>query len=390
MTTVDELHDVYVGGQWRRASSTARTTVVNPTTEEAVAAVVDADAADVDTAVRVAATAASTWGRTPVERRCALVERLAEEIAARAAQLTALITTENGTPVAESSHAAVQAAAHLRHTAGIGPAACADDVRDNPVAPGTTLVRRRPRGVAALITPWNFPLSLIVVKLGPALVAGCPVVIKPAPETPLAARMLMDAVHACGFPHGVVNLVTGGARTGQALVEHDLVATVSFTGSTAAGRAIGEACGRRLRPATLELGGKSAAVVLDDVEPDVLAANVIKVAMRNTGQTCKACTRLIVPRTRRKELVDLVADVIAAAPLGDPFDPTTVFGPLVSDRQRARVLGYLETGRAEGARVVVGGGRPVDLPTGFYVEPTVVDDVTPDMVIAREEIFGRC
>lgn len=388
MTTVDELGDVYVAGRWQPARSAARTTVVDPATEEPVAHVVDGDAADVDAAVRAAAAVAGAWARTPVEERCALVERLADEIEARAARFTSLITTENGTPVAESSHAAVQAAAHLRHTAGIGPAACADDVRANPMAPGSTLVRRRPHGVSALITPWNFPLSLIVVKLGPAVVAGCPVVIKPAPETPLAARLLMDAVAAAGFPDGVVNLVTGSGGTGRALVEHDLVAHVSFTGSTAVGRAIGEACGRRLRPATLELGGKSAAVVLDDTDPEVLAANVVKVAMRNTGQTCKACTRLVVPRTRQEEIVGLVADVVAAAPLGDPFDPSTVFGPLVSDRQRARVLGYLDAGRAEGARAVVGGGRPARLSTGFYVEPTVFDDVTADMRIAREEIFG--
>jgi aldehyde dehydrogenase (NAD+) len=388
VTAVEELTDLYVAGRWRPARSTARTTVTDPATEEPLARVVDGAAADVDTAVRAAAAVAEAWARTPVDQRCALVERLAAEIEARAAAFTTLITTENGTPVAESSHAAVQAAAHLRHTAGIGPAACADEVRDNPMAPGSTLVRRRPRGVAALITPWNFPLSLIVVKLGPALVAGCPVVVKPAPETPLAARLLMEAVGAAGLPPGVVNLVTGGGETGRALVEHDLVATVSFTGSTAVGRTIGEACGRRLRPATLELGGKSAAVVLDDVDPGVLAANVIKVAMRNTGQTCKACTRLVVPRTRQEELVDLVADVVTAAPLGDPFDPATVFGPLVSDRQRSTVLGYLDAGRAEGARAVVGGGRPERLPTGFYVEPTVFDDVTPDMRIAREEIFG--
>jgi aldehyde dehydrogenase (NAD+) len=171
-------------------------------------------------------------------------------------------------------------------------------------------------------------------------------------------------------------------------VEHDLVRKISFTGSTAIGRAIGESSGRRLRPVTLELGGKSAAVVLDDVDPDVLAANILKVTMRNTGQTCKACTRLIVPNARRAELVDLVCDVIAAAPIGDPFAPDTFFGPLVSARQRERVLGYLTLGRDEGARVMIGGGRPAALPTGYFVEPTVFDDVKPGMRIAQEEIFG--
>ena len=383
-----EVDDVHIGGEWRRARSTSTTVVTNPTSEEPIARVVNADAADVDAAVTAAARAGREWGRTDVGTRCALVVRLAEEIEARARAYAELITTENGTPIAESSHAPAQAAAHLRHTAKIAPAVVAAEVRANPMGPGDTLVERRPLGVAGLITPWNYPLSLIVVKLGPALVAGCTVVVKPAAETPLAARLLMDAVTAAGIPPGVVNLVTGDGETGQALVEHPLVGKISFTGSTPVGRGIGEACARHLRPVTLELGGKSAAVVLDDVDPDVLAANVLKVAMRNTGQTCKACTRLVVPNARRAELVDLVRDVIAAAPVGDPFDPGTFFGPLVSARQRERVLGYLAVGREEGARAVLGGGRPAALDRGFFVEPTVFDAVTPRMRIAQEEIFG--
>ncbi|MCE0761963.1 aldehyde dehydrogenase family protein [Pseudonocardia kujensis] len=385
---VDQIGDVYVAGRWRTSGSERRTAVVDPTTEDPLAEVVSADAADVDAAVRAADAVARDWGATPVVERCRLVVRLAEEIERRASGLTETITRENGTPVAESAHAPTTAAAHLRHCAEVGPSLFAEDVRPNPMAPGDTLVQRRPLGVAGLITPWNYPLSLIVVKLGPALVAGCPVVIKPAAETPLAARMLMDAVEAAGLPAGVVNLVTGDGATGQALVEHPLVRTISFTGSTAVGRSIGEACGRALRPVVLELGGKSPALVLDDADPEVIARSILKVSMRNTGQTCKACTRLIVPNTRRGEIVDLVADVVSSAPLGDPFDPSTFFGPLVSARQRDRVLGYLESGHAEGAKAVVGGGTPAGRDRGFFVEPTVFDDVTPSMRIAREEIFG--
>ncbi|WP_214364900.1 aldehyde dehydrogenase family protein [Pseudonocardia sp. H11422] len=385
---VDQIGDVYVAGRWRTSRSNEHTVVTNPTTEEPVARVVSGDAADVDAAVRAAADMAATWARTPVPERCELVRRLADEIEARSDALTRIITTENGTPVAESAHAPAQAAAHLRHCAEVGPAVLAADIRPNPMAPGDTLVQRRPLGVAGLITPWNYPLSLIVVKLGPALVAGCPVVIKPAAETPLAARMLMDAVDAAGFPAGVVNLVTGGGRTGQALVEHDLVRKISFTGSTGVGRSIGEECGRLLRPVVLELGGKSPALVLDDADPAVIAATILKVSMRNTGQTCKACTRLIVPNTRRREIVDLVCDVVASAPVGDPFDPATFFGPLVSERQRDRVLGYQEIGRHEGAKAVLGGGRASGFDRGWFVEPTVFDEVTPDMRIAQEEIFG--
>lgn len=386
--TADLISDIHVSGHWRPAHSGDVDSVVNPTTEETIARVVSGDRSDVDVAVTAADGAGSAWAATPPADRCALVERLAAEIETRAATFTELITRENGTPVGESAYAPAQAAAHLRHCADIAPEVFAPDVRANPMGSGDTVVARRPVGVAGLITPWNYPLSLIVVKLGPALVAGCTVVIKPAAETPLAARLLMEAVVSAGFPPGVVNLVTGGAATGAALVEHELVRKISFTGSTAVGRGIGEACGRLLRPVTLELGGKSAAVVLDDTDPDVLAANILKVAMRNTGQTCKACTRLIVPNTRRKEFVDLVCDVISGAPVGDPFDPATFFGPLVSARQRDRVEAYLGIGRDEGARAVIGGHRPADLTTGFFVEPTVFDDVTADMRVAREEIFG--
>ena len=384
----DLIGDVYIDGRRRTSRSDRHTVVVNPATEEPLARVVSADAADVDAAVRAADAAARGWATTPVDERCRLVVELADELDRRSAAFTETITRENGTPVAESAHAPTTAAAHLRHCARVGPAVFAEDVRPNPMAPGDTVVQRRPLGVAGLIAPWNYPLSLIVVKLGPALVAGCPVVIKPAAETPLAARMLMDAVAAVGFPPGVVNLVTGDGATGQALVEHPLVRTISFTGSTAVGRGIGEACGRALRPVVLELGGKSPALVLDDADPEVLARAILKVSMRNTGQTCKACTRLIVPNARRKELVDLVADVVSSAPLGDPFDPATFFGPLVSARQRDRVVGYLDSGHAEGAKAVVGGGRPAGFDRGFFVEPTVFDEVTPAMRIAREEIFG--
>ncbi|CAB4851997.1 unannotated protein [freshwater metagenome] len=256
------------------------------------------------------------------------------------------------------------------------------------MSPGSSLVQRRPLGVAGLITPWNFPLGLMIIKLGPALLAGCTTVLKPAPQTPMAARLLMDAVTAAGFPPGVINLVTGGNDAGVALVEHPDVDKISFTGSTLAGRSIGAACGERLRPVTLELGGKSAAIVLEDADLDMLAANILRVAMRNTGQTCKACTRLLVPANQYDRVVDLVSDVVSSAPMGDPFDPTTFFGPLVSATQRTRVLDYLDIGRSEGAKAVVGGGAATEFSRGYFVQPTVFRDVTPGMRIAREEIFG--
>jgi aldehyde dehydrogenase (NAD+) len=385
---VIEHDDVFVGGRWQPSAAAARLPVVNPATEETWARVPDGGSADIDAAVTAARRALPQWAARPPRERAAAIERLAAEIEARAGEFTRLITAENGTPVAESSITAPYAAAQLRHVAGLAGLLDTPDIRANPMGPGRSVVRRQPLGVAGLITPWNFPLALIIIKLGPALLAGCTTVLKPAPETPMAARLLMDAVTAAGLPPGTVNLVTGSTEAGSTLVDHPGVDKISFTGSTSVGRAIGAACGRLLRPVTLELGGKSPAIVLDDVDPSVLAANILKVSMRNTGQTCKACTRLLVPAGRHDELLTLVADVVAAAPLGDPTDPATFFGPLVSARQRERVLGYLASGRAEGAHTVIGGGVPASFERGFYVEPTVFRDVKPQMQIAREEIFG--
>ncbi|KXX60098.1 aldehyde dehydrogenase [Rhodococcus sp. LB1] len=380
--------DVFIAGRWVPSHSGARTDVVNPTTEETWASVPDGDEQDIDDAVTAARDALPSWAARSPSARAAFLRRLADEIDRRAAELTRIITTENGTPIAESSAAPAHSAAHLRLTAGLADLLTGPDVRPNPMAPGSSVVHRRPVGVAGLITPWNFPLGLVVIKLGSALLAGCTVVIKPAPETPMATRLLMDAVDAAGIPAGVVNLVTGGTRAGMALVEHPGVDKISFTGSTDVGRAIGASCGRRLRPVTLELGGKSPAIVLDDVDPELLAQNVLKVSMRNTGQTCKACTRLLVPASRHDELVDLVGDVVSAAPVGDPFDPGTFFGPVVSARQRERVLGYLDLAQREGAKAVTGGGPATRFDRGYYVEPTVFRDVTPEMRIARDEVFG--
>lgn len=380
--------DVFIAGRWVTADSVDRTPVTNPATEEVWASVPDGNRHDIDAAVAAARAAFTSWSSTDPQERAKLLNRFAEEIEVRATELTRIITAENGTPVAESGAAPSHSAAHLRLTAGLVEVLTSLDDRPNPMASGHTVVRRVPVGVAGLITPWNFPLGLVIIKLGPALLAGCTVVIKPAPETPMAIRLLMEAVTAAGIPDGVVNLVTGSTRAGQALVDHPDVDKISFTGSTAAGRKIGGTCGEMLRPVTLELGGKSPAIVLDDFDPEVLAGNLLRVAMRNTGQTCKACTRLLVPAHRHDEIATLAADIVADAPMGDPTDPAVFFGPLVSARQRERVAGYLATGRAQGAKVLTGGESSTRFPRGFYVEPTVFSHVTPEMTIAQEEIFG--
>lgn len=381
------VNDLFIGGDWVRAHGTGRLPVLDPFTEQPWAAVPDGDAEDVDRAVRAARSALPAWSRLSPTQRAAHLLRLADEVDLRTDETTRTITRENGTPVAESSHAAGFASAFFRLTAGLAADLEREDVRPNPFAAGRSVVQRRPVGVAGLITPWNYPTSLIVIKLAPALLAGATVVLKPAPETPMAARILLEAVAAAGIPAGVVNLVTGGVATGEALLAHPGVDKISFTGSTTVGRHVGEVCGRLLRPVTLELGGKSPAVVLDDADLDVVAAHILKVAMRNTGQTCKACTRLLVPASRHDEVVDRVASVVASAPMGDPSDPKTFFGPLVSDRQRSRVNGFIDDGVAAGARAVIGGGRPTTA-HGFFVQPTVFTDVTADLRIVREEIFG--
>ncbi len=380
--------DLYIDGRWRPAHGVGQLEVVNPTTEEVWAHVPSGDSHDIDSAVAAARRAQHGWASTPPSARATLIRKFADEIEAIGKELTRVITTENGTPISETASAPSHAAAHLRLVADLEHELTRDDIRPNPMSPGSSLVQRRPLGVAGLITPWNFPLGLMIIKLGPALLAGCTTVLKPAPQTPMAARLLMDAVTAAGFPPGVINLVTGGNDAGVALVEHPDVDKISFTGSTLAGRSIGAACGERLRPVTLELGGKSAAIVLEDADLDMLAANILRVAMRNTGQTCKACTRLLVPANQYDRVVDLVSDVVSSAPMGDPFDPTTFFGPLVSATQRTRVLDYLDIGRSEGAKAVVGGGAATEFSRGYFVQPTVFRDVTPGMRIAREEIFG--
>ncbi len=385
---MQQHQDHFIGGRWTPSLTVDSTRIVNPATEEVWASVPDGDERDIDAAVRSARAAFAGWSSRTPQERATFLRRLADEIDLRAEQFGRLITTENGTPVAESGGAPSHSATHLRLTAELAVELAAKDDRPNPMAPGHSVVRRVPLGVAGLVTPWNFPLGLVVIKLGPALLSGCTVVIKPAPETPMAMRLLMDCVAAAGFPDGVVNLVTGGTRAGVALVEHPDVDKISFTGSTDVGRAIGRACGERLRPVTLELGGKSPAIVLDDFDIDVFAKNLLRVSMRNTGQTCKACTRLLVPESRHDEIAALAGDIVAAAPMGDPFDPNTFFGPVVSARQRDRVGNYLSIGHNEGAKAVTGGAIATSLAKGYYVEPTVFSHVTPQMRIAREEIFG--
>jgi acyl-CoA reductase-like NAD-dependent aldehyde dehydrogenase len=384
VVTVQDGH--FIGGRRASSHSSARLPVVNPATEETFATIADGDAADVDAAVRAAEAAGSEWAAIPPARRAEYLRRLADEFEHRVDEVAELVTRQNGTPISISRAMQGQVPLNYRYFASLAETMVVEQEQRTSV--GDALVRREPIGVVAAITPWNGPQPLIAWKLGPALAAGCTAVIKPAAETSLDALLFAEIVSAAGLPAGVVNIVTGGRETGAALVEHPLVRKVAFTGSTAAGKAIATACGRDLKRFTLELGGKSAGILLDDVDLAAFAPFVASACAPNTGQTCRALTRVLAPRARYDEVVDAIAATISALPMGDPMDPASFFGPLVSRNQRDRVESYLELGRGEGAKVVVGGGRPAAFPRGFYIEPTVFRDVTNDMRIAREEIFG--
>ncbi|MDA3624098.1 aldehyde dehydrogenase [Saccharopolyspora sp. WRP15-2] len=384
MITETESH--YIGGGFRVAHSAARIPVINPATEEPFASVVDGDAADIDAAVRAADAAAERWAATAPAERAEHLRRLADAYEARVDEIAELVTRQNGTPISLSRAMQQQVPLNYRYFASLAESMVEEEPLKTSV--GDAILQRQPVGVVGAITPWNGPQPLLAWKIGPALAAGCTAVIKPAPETSLDAFLFAEIAADAGIPAGVLNVVTGGRETGSALVEHPLVRKVAFTGSTVAGKAIAAACGQDLKRVTLELGGKSAAILLEDVDLDAFKPFVASACSPNTGQICRSLTRVLAPRSRYDEVVDAVSAAMSEIPMGDPTDPGNLFGPLVSERQRDRVESYLELGRQEGAKAVIGGGRPSALPRGFYVEPTVFRDVTNDMRIARDEIFG--
>ncbi len=366
-----------IGGE-EVASTGAAVPVIDPATGEQWGSVPEATPAEVDAAVRAARAAFPAWAaRTPGERADAL-RRMADAIERRALPLALTNTLENGSPIAETSGAAANAAAILHVFAGLSVFLEEPDIRPFPGGVNETLVARDPVGVCALIAPWNFPINLVVIKLAPALLAGCTVVIKPASPTPLSVRFLLDAADEAGIPPGVINLVTGSAATGDALVRHPDVDKVAFTGSTPVGRRIAAACGELLRPVTLELGGKSAAIVLPDADLDAMSAVLLRSCMRNTGQTCYISTRLIATPERYDQLVEMVTATVGAASVGDPLEPSTVFGPVATAAQQSGVRELIRAGVAEGARATIGGDIAPPFPIGSFVAPTVFADVRPE------------
>lgn len=394
-TSVDDAPVVredalYAGGRWVTVESSARITVRNPYDLSVVGVAPDGSAADVDVAVRAAREAFDhgPWPRmSPAERADALI-RLAEELERRSGDTADLVTAEMGQPITTArAIAGGLPPLHLRYFADLIRGWDQEEVRTNIVFPGSTVVRNEPIGVAGIIVPWNYPQSLMSSKYAPALAVGCTVVIKPAAETPLDALALAEAVEAAGLPPGVVNIVTGGRETGEALVDHPGVDKIAFTGSTAAGRRIAARCGERLIPATLELGGKSAAIVLDDADDELALNELRSLSFMNSGQTCFLLSRVLVPRRRFSDFTGGLATVAESLVLGDPRDEATEQGPLVSERIRTRVRSLVDDGVAQGARVVTGGRQLADAP-GFFYEPTVLVDVDQRSALAQEEVFG--
>ncbi|MEU8956802.1 aldehyde dehydrogenase family protein [Streptomyces sp. NPDC048518] len=371
-----KAHDgMYIDGAWRPAAGTDTITVLNPADEEPVGRVPAGTAEDVDAAVRAARAALPGWAATPPAERAALIGALRDRLVARKDEIAETVTAELGAPLAFSE--AVHAGVPILVSGSYAELAATHPFQEQV---GNSTVYLEPVGVVGAITPWNYPLHQIVNKVAPALAAGCTVVLKPAEDTPLTAQLFAEAVHEAGVPAGVFNLVTGlGPVAGQALAEHEGVDLVSFTGSTAVGRQIGATAGAAVKRVALELGGKSANVILPSADlakaVNVGVANV----MSNSGQTCSAWTRMLVHTDRYEEAVELAA--AAAAKYGPRI------GPVVNAKQQARVRGYIEKGVEEGARIVAGGPEaPQD--KGYFVQPTVFADVTPEMTIAQEEIFG--
>ena len=377
----------FVGGRWQGGAG-GTIDVVSPHTEEVIARAAAGSAHDVDAAVRAARAAFDDgpWPRMTHAQRIAAVENLAGVYSTHLDDMADLITAQMGSPRSFSRLGQAAGAASMMHLA-------AQEARKYPWAErrhgilGEVHLRRVPVGVVGIIIPWNVPQNLLMPKLIPALIAGCTVVVKPAPETPLDSLWVAEMIEEIGLPEGVVSVVPGGRDVGEALVRHPGVDKIAFTGNSATGRHIASLCGAQLKRYSLELGGKSAAIVLDDAHIGKTVAGLKMAGLMNNGQACVAQTRILVSESRHDEFVDAMAEMMAALVVGDPADPETDIGPLVSQRQQHRVQDYIRSGSAQGATLVLGGD---DSPagTGWYVRPTLFADASNDMTIAREEIFG--
>jgi aldehyde dehydrogenase (NAD+) len=384
-----KFEQLFVGGDWVGSHSQDRLEVVNPATEETFATVPSASREDADAAVAAARVAfdSGPWPRMSLSDRLKILRRSRDLYAEHEEVIAGLISVEMGCPITLSR--TFQAAApRLILDTNLELAETYPFRSLRRASSGSALVTREPAGVVAAIVPWNVPQSIAMLKVAPALISGCTIIVKPAPETPLDIYLMADLLERSGLPAGVFNILPADRETSEYLVSHPGIDKVAFTGSTAVGRRVAALCGTALRRVTLELGGKSAAVFLDDADLDDAVERLRFGSLRNSGQVCSLKTRLVVSRRRERELLDRLVALVQSMPIGDPFDPATQIGPLVSARQRRVVENYIGIGTAEGARAVVGGGRPPGHDRGWYVEPTIFPNVLPGQRIAQEEIFG--
>ena len=384
-----ERSSFFIDGGWMAPSTSKRFTIINATSEEPIGTVPEAAEADVDRAVAAARRALdhSDWSTRPPADRGAAIVRFADALEKRGADLANAVTLQNGMPITLSEGLEAQfGTGMLRYYADLAAATQAEEQRPSQMGL-ETLVNRGPIGVCAAIVPWNFPVLLAISKIGPALAAGCAVVVKPSPNTVLDSYIIAEAAEEAELPAGVINWVAADREVGAYLVSHPGVDKVSFTGSTAAGRSVGKACAELLRPVTLELGGKSAAIILDDVDLDAIWPGLQFITLMNNGQACVAGSRVLAPVARYQEVVEALAEKVSALKVGDPLDRTTEVGPMATSEHRDKVEGYIAKGKNEG-RLVAGGRRPQEISRGWFVEPTVFADVDNSATIAQEEIFG--
>ncbi|MFI0087411.1 aldehyde dehydrogenase [Streptomyces bobili] len=389
MAELVEHGQLFIGGELTDPLGKDVIEVVSPHTEEVIGRVPHASRADVDRAVAAARRAfdEGPWPRLPLAERIAVVTRIKDGIAARHEEIARVISSENGSPYSWSVLAQALGAMMVWDAAiTVARGFPVEERRDGVL--GKILVRREPVGVVAAVAPWNVPQFVAAAKLAPALLTGCTVVLKPSPESPLDAYLLAEITREAGLPEGVLSILPADREVSEYLVGHPGVDKVSFTGSVAAGRRVMEVAARNLTRVTLELGGKSAAVVLPDADIEATVPGIVSAAWMNNGQACVAQTRILLPRSRYDEFADALAAAAGALVVGDPLDPATQVGPLVARRQQQRNLDYIRIGQEEGAKILTGGGRPPGMDRGWYVEPTLFGDVDNSMRIAREEIFG--
>jgi acyl-CoA reductase-like NAD-dependent aldehyde dehydrogenase len=381
---------LFIGGEWVSPHAHGRIEIVSPHTEQVSAVVAEAGFEDMDAAVAAARDAFDNgpWPRMSVAERAAVLRRITDILRRRQPELEAAFIAEIGALVTFAPYAASAGSETFAKYADISESYAWETSQPSSVPGHIAHVVREPVGVVAAIAPWNMPHSIMTQKVAPALISGCTVVMKPSPETPLEAYIVAEAAEEAGLPRGVLNLVPSHRDAADHLVRNPGVDKISFTGSTAAGKRIASVAGERIARVTLELGGKSPAIMLDDFPTAAAGAILGRTITLLSGQVCAMLSRAIVPENRYEEIADAIAATMREVKIGSPLDPTSEMGPIAMKRQLERIEHYVETGKAEGARLVAGGNRPAHLNTGYYFEPTLFADVSNDMVIAREEIFG--